>query len=250
MTPKHGLLFFITSCLSGCGQMYQGYMKRGLSLLLGFFVILAIAGFLGLSAVAFFLPVVWLYAFFDSYALRSQLSAGTAPEDAFLFGLSDMDSKRLGELLRKRHSLIGWALVVVGVYMLYDILLSQLGGLFFGWFGEWLYGLLRYGLPRLVITVLVILLGLWFIRGPKDKTPIDDEIPPFAPPASSAAGACAADPAEARAEGTSRAAVRTRARARLGKLSKVERFMRHSFYKIMGSLRRENFQLRETCSLL
>ena len=47
---------------------------------------------------------------------------------------------------------------------------------------------------------LVILLGLWFIRGPKDKTPIDDEIPPFAPPASSAAGACAADPAEARAE--------------------------------------------------
>ena len=32
---------------------------------------------------------------------------------------------------------------------------------------------------------LVILLGLWFIRGPKDKPPIDDEIPPFAPPASS-----------------------------------------------------------------
>ena len=58
MRPKQGLLLFITSCLSGCGQMYQGYMKRGVSLLLGFFVILAIAGFLGLGAVAFFLPVV------------------------------------------------------------------------------------------------------------------------------------------------------------------------------------------------
>ena len=63
MTPKHGLLLFITSCLSGCGQMYQGYMKRGLSLLLLFFVILAVSGFLGLAALAFFLPVVWLYAF-------------------------------------------------------------------------------------------------------------------------------------------------------------------------------------------
>ena len=200
MTHRNGFLLFISSCLSVCGQMYQGYMKRGLSLLLAFCLILFASTYFFLGALALFLPVIWLYAFFDSYALRSQLAAGTAPEDAFLFGLSDMDSKRLGELLRKRHSLIGWALVVVGVYMLYDILLSQLGGLFFGWFGEWLYGLLRYGLPRLVITVLVILLGLWFIRGPKDKTPIDDEIPPFAPPASSAAGACAADPAEARAE--------------------------------------------------
>ena len=61
-------------------------MKRGVSLLLGFFVILAIAGFLGLGAVAFFLPVVWLYAFFDSYNLRSRILDGTAPQDEYLFG--------------------------------------------------------------------------------------------------------------------------------------------------------------------
>ena len=42
MRPKQGLLLFITSCLSGCGQMYQGYMKRGVSLLLGFFTSCAI----------------------------------------------------------------------------------------------------------------------------------------------------------------------------------------------------------------
>ena len=199
MTPKNGFLLFIASCLSGCGQMSQGYMKRGVSLLLSFFLVIFVSTYFYLGTLALFLPVIWLYAFFDSYALRSQLSAGTAPEDAFLFGLSDMDSNRLGELLRKRHSLIGWGLVAVGAYMLYDMLLDQLGGLFFGWFGEWLYGLLRYGLPRLVITVLVILLGLWFIRGPRGKASIDDDIPPFAPPASSAAGASAADPAEAAA---------------------------------------------------
>ena len=103
-----------------------------------------------------------------------------------------MDSKRLGELLRRRHSLIGWALVILGVYMLYDMLLDQMGGLFFGWFGEWLYSLLRYGLPRVVVTVLVILLGLWFIRGPRAKSPIDDDIPPFTPPAPDAAPASGA----------------------------------------------------------
>ena len=186
MTPKNGFLLFIASCLSGCGQMYQGYMKRGVSLLLAFCLVLFASTYFYLGTLALFLPVIWLYAFFDSYALRSQLSAGTAPEDAFLFGLSDMDSNRLGELLRKRHSLVGWVLVAVGVYMLYDMLMGQLSGLFFGWFGEWLYSLLRYGLPRVVITVLVILLGLWFIRGPRAKAPIED-IPPFTPPAPDAA---------------------------------------------------------------
>ena len=179
MTPKHGLLFFITSCLSGCGQMYQGYMKRGLSLLL-FFVILAVSGFLGLAALAFFLPVVWLYAFFDSYNLRAQIAAGTQPADDFLFGLSDLDSQRMAKLLRSRHSLIGWALILVGGWMLYRMLLNRLGWLLGEW-SYWLYDLL-YDLPRLVITILVIALGIWFIRGPKARHPEDS--PVFTPPAS------------------------------------------------------------------
>ena len=205
MTPKNGFLLFIASCLSGCGQMYQGYMKRGVSLLLSFFLVIFVSTYFYLGTLALFLPVIWLYAFFDSYALRSQLSAGTAPEDAFLFGLSDMDSKRLGALLHKRHSLIGWVLVAVGVYMLYDMLMGQLSNLFFGWFGEWLYSLLRYGLPRVVITVLVILLGLWFIRGPKAKAPIDDDIPPFTPPAAGPAPSAGADPMEETAADSSAA---------------------------------------------
>ena len=204
MTPKNGFLLFIASCLSGCGQMYQGYMKRGVSLLLAFCLVLFASTYFFLGTLALFLPVIWLYAFFDSYALRSQLTAGTAPEDAFLFGLSDMDSKRLGALLHKRHSLIGWVLVAVGVYMLYDMLMGQLSGLFFGWFGEWLYSLLRYGLPRVVITVLVILLGLWFIRGPRAKAPIED-IPPFTPPAAGPAPSAGADPMEETAADSSAA---------------------------------------------
>lgn len=177
MRPKHGLLLFITSCMSGCGQMYQGYMKRGISLLLGFFVILAVAGFLGLSVVAFFLPVVWLYAFFDSYNLRGRIADGSAPPDEYLFGLSEMDSRRMTELLRRRHSVIGWGLVALGVYLLYDIVLVRLSWVIPGWF----YNLLRYDVPRVVLTVLVMALGVWFIRGPKARDGQED-IPDFVPP--------------------------------------------------------------------
>ena len=72
MTHRNGFLLFISSCLSGCGQMYQGYMKRGLSLLLAFCLILFASTYFFLGALALFLPVIWLYAFFDSYALRSR----------------------------------------------------------------------------------------------------------------------------------------------------------------------------------
>lgn len=177
MNVKRGFWMFVTSCLSGCGQMYQGYMKRGLSLLLLFFVLLAVAGFFSIAPIAFFLPVVWAYAFFDSYNLRSRIAAGEAPEDAYLFGMSDMDSRQLQVLLRRRHSIIGWVLVFLGAYMLYDTLLDQLGWL---WDWGWLYDLLRYDVPRLVLTVLVILLGLWFIRGPRSKR--EEDIPEFVPP--------------------------------------------------------------------
>ena len=183
MNVKRGFWMFVTSCLSGCGQMYQGYMKRGLSLLLLFFVLLAVAGFFSIAPIAFFLPVVWAYAFFDSYNLRARIAAGEPPEDAYLFGMSDMDSQQLQALLRKRHSIIGWVLVFLGVYMLYDTLLDRIGWIW-GW--DWLYNLLRYDVPRLALTVLVILLGLWFIRGPKAKAPIED-IPPFTPPTPDAA---------------------------------------------------------------
>ena len=177
MNVKRGFWLFVTSCLSGCGQMYQGYMKRGISLLVLFFALLAVAGFFSIAPIAFFLPVVWAYAFFDSYNLRSRIAAGDAPEDAYLFGMSDMDSQQLQALVRRRHSIIGWVLVFLGAYMLYDILLDQLGWL---WEWGWLYDLLRYDVPRLALTVLVIFLGLWFIRGPKAR--VRDDIPEFVPP--------------------------------------------------------------------
>ena len=38
MRELNGFWLFVSSCLPGCGQMYQGYMKRGASLLVLFWV--------------------------------------------------------------------------------------------------------------------------------------------------------------------------------------------------------------------
>ena len=194
MREKNRFLLFLCALIPGCGQMYQGYMKRGFSLTLGFSAILTVAAFLSIGPLAFFLPAVWLYSFFDCYNLCTRLREESAQEDAYLFGLSEMDSRQITALLRRRHSIIGWVLVALGVYLLYDTfmrrlmrIVSEIPGL------DWAYGVVIYDVPRLVITVLIILLGLWFIRGPK-KAPAD-EIPIFVPPAEEPQDSACADSA-------------------------------------------------------
>ena len=176
-----GILFFTFSCIPGCGQMHQGYMKRGISQTILCCGVLAVAVFLEIGALAILLVPLWLYSFFDSYNLRRQRMDGTEDEDAYLFGMSDLDSRRLSELFSKRHSLIGWTLVLLGLYALYRTVMGQLMWWIrelFPWM-DWLYDLLVWDAPRILGTLLTIALGLWFIRGPKKRVP--EEIPVFTP---------------------------------------------------------------------
>ena len=188
MKRKHGLLLFIAACIPGCGQMYQGYMKRGISILTAFCAVFALAVFLEIGARAVLMLPLWLFSFFDSYNLRGQTDAqAEANPDAYLFGLSDMDSQRMSDLLRKRHSLVGWVLVLLGVYILFDTFVGRLMQLLCEWMGQWwLYDVVMRDVPRMVVTVGIIALGVWFIRGPK-KEKMED-IPTFTPPEEPAGG--------------------------------------------------------------
>ncbi|MDD3346605.1 hypothetical protein [Oscillibacter sp.] len=179
MKRKHGLFLFLASCIPGCGEMHQGYMKRGASILTAFCAIFALAIFLEIAALAILMLPLWLFSFFDSYNLRAQSDEEAAANpDEYLFGFSDLDSKKLSDLCRKRHSVVGWVLVALGGYLLYDRLVRRiLGDLL--WQVDWLFDLLIYDVPRLAMTIGIIALGVWFIRGPKKAAA--EEIPPFTP---------------------------------------------------------------------
>ena len=182
MKRKHGILFFISSCVPGCGQMHQGYMKRGMSLMITLCIIFTLSMFLNLEYLLIFFIPLWLFSFFDSYNLRTLADLGAAPADEYLFGMSSLDSDRLAALCRRRHSFVGWGLVVLGVYILFDTFVGRLMQVVCEWMGQWwLYDIVMRDLPRMVVTVFIILLGIWFIRGPKSVPA--DEIPSFMPPA-------------------------------------------------------------------
>lgn len=186
MSRKNPFLLFLSACIPGCGQMYQGYMKRGVSIMSTFFLIIGLATWLYFGQLALALPVLWLYSFFDTYNLRRALENGTAAPDAYPLGLSHMDQEQLSRLLAKRHSLIGWALVLLGLYGLWQAVANSFSSFLYDFFGihfNWLI----YEMPHLVILLLVIALGVWFIRGP--KPPADDGFTGFTPPSSGEADA-------------------------------------------------------------
>ena len=100
----------------------------------------------------------------------------------------------MSDLLRKRHSLVGWGLVILGVYVFYTTAADWVTDFFYQFFDAWWIGrILSYDVPRLAVTVGIIALGVWFIRGPKKA----EDIPAFTPPEEPAGeNAEEAEPAE------------------------------------------------------
>lgn len=142
--------------------MYQGYMKRGSSLLVLFWVTVGVTTILNLGALGVLIVIEWLYACFDSYNLRALAKERNPIPDAYLFGADEKGFT--GITLKKGHRILGWVLIVVGGYSLLTIIANMLADQ---------YGLqelsdaLNYIVPKVILTVLIILLGILFVRGPK-----------------------------------------------------------------------------------
>ncbi len=110
---------FLTFCFSfipGAGQMYQNYMKRGLSLmcLAGILLILATMT----ETVIFIIPflVVMAYSFFDTYNIRNTIGTEEQMKDDYI--VSGFDFGKL-----KNNRLLGIGIILVGGYILLNNIL-------------------------------------------------------------------------------------------------------------------------------
>ena len=168
---KNGILTFLFAFVPGAGQMYQGYMKRGLSLIT-MFCLCVMAGML-LEPLVLTALIVWMYSFFDTFNLRAQFIAGTAPADDYLVHFNTKDA-RLTLFFRDSHKLLGWALIALGAMVAYqNIIMRVLGDVMWRWgqnnpFFRAIY-LMLDELPQIVACVALVVCGLWLVRGPKGK---------------------------------------------------------------------------------
>ena len=170
---KNGILTFLFAFVPGAGQMYQGYMKRGLSLITMFCLFIMAGAMTGLDPLIVACLIVYMYSFFDTFNLRAQIMADNAPADDYLVHINWKD-KRMQQFMMDSHKLLGWGLIALGGLVAYENIIMRV-------FGDvmWRWGqnnpvfraiyLMLDELPQIVTCVALIVCGLWLVRGPKGK---------------------------------------------------------------------------------
>ena len=172
---KNGFLTFIFACIPGAGQMYYGYMQRGLSIAM--MLILCVMAATVINPLLFLCLVIWMYSFFDTYDLIRHMAAGEPKEDSLLV-LGNYEE--IKKLVPQHNRLIGWGLIGFGVWALYDLLI-----------GNWVYKILTNvrgyghawdiinGIPNLVVGGLLVFAGFKLLNMHPAKKNSDDELPPY-----------------------------------------------------------------------
>lgn len=96
--------------------------------------------------------------------------ADTAPEDDYLVHFDPRD-KRLARALLDSHKLVGWLLIAFGALIAYqNLIMNILGDLVYRWghsspVFRALY-LVMASLPDVVVCVVLIICGVWLVKGP------------------------------------------------------------------------------------
>lgn len=173
---RSAFLTFCFSMLPGAGHMYNGFMKRGLTLMTMFFASFALGGIFAFSVLTWVAPIIWFYSFFDCINLRFQDNEDFyMQEDHYLF---DMDKiRRFWISDSKMKFWIGVGLIALGCYtLIYNILLPTLvtSGFLPEQVQRAIYSFLNM-IPRLVAAGIVIVVGIVLIRGKKRDLSLDEE---------------------------------------------------------------------------
>lgn len=165
---KSRFLSFCFSLLPGCAEMYMGFMKSGISLLVLFWGTIAISAILNIGEIMFITLIVWFYGFFhgNNLAGLSQEELNMQ-EDSYLFGFDDIKEKSAA-LSHSYRKIISYVLIFFGIVLCIRS--------FFGMLREILpdiiiriYDIIGYYTPQFIVGIGIIAIGVTMIRGKKQE---------------------------------------------------------------------------------
>lgn len=165
MYKRNGFLNFCFAFIPGAGQMYQGYMKRGISIMAAFGLTVTLISTFGGVLFPMLLAVLWAAAFFDTFnvAHRTEEERREKPDD-WVWNDIDLGQKKWNI---SHQRVIGIACIVLGAWLCLDQMppfLSEMGVDLGG-----ITWILRRYVPSIVLALALIWFGFRFIVGPVKK---------------------------------------------------------------------------------
>ena len=165
---KRGFWTFIFSLMPGAGEMYLGFMKRGVSTMLAFLGWLTFCGMSGFDVGVILVSVIWFYSFFTVHNLVS------LPDEEFYQQEDDYILIHMDRIVgidqweRGKVKFLAAALIIIGIFTAAQQIWQMLWGILPDWLQSEV-GVVYYGLPKVVISLLLIALGIYLIRGKKKQ---------------------------------------------------------------------------------
>lgn len=174
---KNRFWLFIFSLCPGAGHMYMGFMKMGISLLLGFMVLIMITSITGIGAFSLLPIALYVYSFFHANNIGGLDDASfDALEDEYFFGLNNIGSHQV-KIDQKSKKAVAVVFIVIGLYMLWNVIFGLLRDIF-GWDNPILkavYYMMRDDVPRAVIGIAIIWFGVVLLRGKKAEVVVTED---------------------------------------------------------------------------
>lgn len=170
---KNSFFAFCFSIIPGAAHMYMGFMKLGISFMVLLTLDILIAIMLNAPIILVFLPILWFYSFFDAHHKRALPEEEfQSLDDNYLF--NNITGDEIGKLFRGNlRPIIAGVFIFLGTYMLYQTFLDFIRPMLNR---RWLYEIYRmfYDLPKIVIALFIILVGMKLIGGKKRELDLEE----------------------------------------------------------------------------
>lgn len=168
---KNRFLTFCFSFMPGAAEMYMGFMKTGVSLMLLFCLIIALSAWIQQAVLTMFGVVIWFYGFFHANHLAGLNDAEfDQVKDEYLFGMDSLPGAKV--IMEEHHRIIAGILIFIGICCLWSSLVNLMYDLLPQSYQFIAKSMSKIGsyVPSVVIGVGIIILGVRMISGKKILT--------------------------------------------------------------------------------
>lgn len=159
----------IFSCFPGAGHLYLGMMKKGIILMALFLGIGGISAGLRMEFLLFLEPVVWFYAFFDTFKMARLEDEEREYQDVEFYNAAmNLFNGNFVGFFEKRKKIMGGFVIFLGIYTLVYGVFLRIFRVFDLYFDDWIIRQVLSTIPNIVVVFLLFALGRHLLKA-EDK---------------------------------------------------------------------------------